>query len=793
MVVPASISTAGKVSAPGQAPTRAITNDYDAFGLAFGVGGETTAIVNDPPLAWAGVVNGAVNLRGPVHGAFVLPGTGGVEAQTSRLSVEGGFAAVGTLRLEAFDCAGRLIAFTANDDGLGPNGRTLMTLTAPGMHSFRVTTEGSSTFAVPSIDFGDPVPCADADGDGVADRLDNCRTAANADQRDTDGDGAGDACDPNDDADGDGVADAADNCRAVANADQRDADGDGAGDACDGDADGDGVADTADNCPTVANASQADAEDADGIGDACDDSDGSTPPVAERSLGARVTRGTVLVSASGADGTFVPLEGAETIPIGAVIDATNGAVKLRVAAVRKRSRARAAQASGAVQEATVFAGIFQIRQIRVDRARRRAQRLMTQLRLRGAPIAAQCATVSPRGPSPVVRRLWADAHGRFQTVGRRSKARVRGTRWLTEERCDGTLTRVEQGVVAVRDVAEKDVIVLRAGRSYLARGKLGRHKGRRRPIGIPARSAQVAPPPNDNYLESTPLHDQQGRLPRTTKKDQLETGAATVQSDLFTPPDAGGGVEDTECETTRYGKTVWYDIHADTWGVAEFQASGFPTVVAAYEYDPITAQIIRKVGCASERGTTTDAVFPVERGHWYTVQIGGIDAGQGPASGLLQMTFDFFADRDRDGIFDALDKCDDQQGIKRFSGCLPRLPATNELTYTPTATGVRLGKLAVKRLPRGTRVVARCVRGCSLRQSATVRGGGALRLSRFIGPVLENGSRVEIRRTHPRTKGGTYTFGAIGNLLRLDVDDSKVIVTVLCLMPGSKKPRRSCR
>jgi hypothetical protein len=227
--------------------------------------------------------------------------------------------------------------------------------------------------------------------------------------------------------------------------------------------------------------------------------------------------------------------------------------------------------------------------------------------------------------------------------------------------------------------------------------------------------------------------------------------------------------------------------------VAEFQASGFATVVAAYEYDPITAQIIGKVGCASERGTTTDAVFPVERGHWYTVQIGGIDAGQGPASGLLQMTFDFFPDRDRDGIFDALDKCDDQPGIKRFSGCLPRLPSTNELTYSPTAAGVLLGKLAVKRLPRGTRVLARCVRGCSLRQSATVREGGTLRLSRFIGPVLENGSRVEIRRTHPRAARGRFKYGAIGNLLRLDVRDRRVIVTVRCLKPGSKQPRRSCR
>lgn len=41
-----------------------------------------------------------------------------------------------------------------------------------------------------------PVP-DDADGDRVPDAVDNCPAAPNPDQRDTDGDGAGDLCDPN--------------------------------------------------------------------------------------------------------------------------------------------------------------------------------------------------------------------------------------------------------------------------------------------------------------------------------------------------------------------------------------------------------------------------------------------------------------------------------------------------------------------------------------------------------------------------------------------------------------------
>lgn len=63
------------------------------------------------------------------------------------------------------------------------------------------------------FDDGPSSPPADADGDGIVDADDNCPQAANADQADSDADGAGDACDPDDD--NDGIPDSVDACPAV--------------------------------------------------------------------------------------------------------------------------------------------------------------------------------------------------------------------------------------------------------------------------------------------------------------------------------------------------------------------------------------------------------------------------------------------------------------------------------------------------------------------------------------------------------------------------------------------------
>jgi hypothetical protein len=124
--------------------------------------------------------------------------------------------------------------------------------------------------------------CADADGDGVCDGVDNCPATWNADQVDGDGDGAGDACDgcpadPNKtepgvcgcgvadtDSDGDGTPDCDDGCPNDPNKTWPGVCGCGNPDA---DSDGDGVLDCNDICPDGDDTIDSDA---DGVPDGCD-------------------------------------------------------------------------------------------------------------------------------------------------------------------------------------------------------------------------------------------------------------------------------------------------------------------------------------------------------------------------------------------------------------------------------------------------------------------------------------------------------------------------------------------
>ncbi len=183
------------------------------------------------------------------------------------------------------------------------------------------------------------------------------------------------------------------------------------------------------------------------------------PPVLGKAVVVKPLTGTVRVKAPGAR-SFTPLAAGANLPVGTMVDTRAGKIVLQ-SARNKRGR---------TQNGTFWGGVFQIRQ-------KRSGKGMTSLVLRGGSF-ARCgnrAGVSvlareAKGKRRVVRRLWGkDRHARFRTHGRDSVATVRGTRWVTTDRCIGTVTRVTEGKVLVRDLRKKRSVLVRAGDAYLAR------------------------------------------------------------------------------------------------------------------------------------------------------------------------------------------------------------------------------------------------------------------------------------------------------------------------------------
>jgi hypothetical protein len=182
------------------------------------------------------------------------------------------------------------------------------------------------------------------------------------------------------------------------------------------------------------------------------------------------------VSVPGLKGrSFVPLTVARQIPVGSLLDTRKGTVRLTSARDTK----------GNTQAGDFSAGVFQVLQ-----SRKATAKGLTELRLKGASFRScrrskrgRPASAAQRLSQRTVRRaarrlsrrtkrrLRSNAKGRFRTRGRYSAATVRGTVWVTADRCDGTLTTVKRGKIAVRDFRRKKTIIVRAGKRHLARAR----------------------------------------------------------------------------------------------------------------------------------------------------------------------------------------------------------------------------------------------------------------------------------------------------------------------------------
>jgi hypothetical protein len=156
--------------------------------------------------------------------------------------------------------------------------------------------------------------------------------------------------------------------------------------------------------------------------------------------------------------TFIPLPDAERIPVGTIIDTTQGTVEIK-----------SVGQNGKLETATFYGGVFQVFQANTKNA-------ITELRLVGGNFAvckkakAKHALAAGKIPnSKSIRHLWGNGKGMFRTKGRYASATIRGTKWLTDDRCDGTLVRVAKGSVTVRDFPKRKTVVLKTPKSYLAK------------------------------------------------------------------------------------------------------------------------------------------------------------------------------------------------------------------------------------------------------------------------------------------------------------------------------------
>ena len=192
--------------------------------------------------------------------------------------------------------------------------------------------------------------------------------------------------------------------------------------------------------------------------------DPPAPPVAGETLNATPVSGTVVVRLPGSK-TITTLDQVASLPTGTTVDATQGGIAVVTAA-----------ANGTTQTGAFAGGMFVIRQVGTTNPMTEIALARGDFSVCDVPVAARAGASAARArksngrSTRVVRALWGrDNHGRFRTKGRDAVATVRGTAWLTQDRCDGTLTYVMEGAVSVYDKTRQRTVTVTAGHTYLAR------------------------------------------------------------------------------------------------------------------------------------------------------------------------------------------------------------------------------------------------------------------------------------------------------------------------------------
>jgi uncharacterized repeat protein (TIGR01451 family) len=231
------------------------------------------------------------------------------------------------------------------------------------------------------------------------------------------------------------------------------------------------------------------------------------PPEEPGTFNAQTKSGTVLVNGQLLTGTTL-------IRNGDVVDATNGTVEI----VTDGGRAE------------FFGGAFKITQAGADG--------ITRLELVGGDfsICGNQSQARKAGDGKVVRRLWGKGSGKFQTKARYSSATVRGTLWLTEDHCDGSLILTSEGSVTVFDFSLRRTLALPAGQEYFAQEPPPPAPGRF--VGNPKGEVIV----NGLTLEQNTQIRNGDRIDVRNGSIELTTtsGEASFYSGIFTVRQTGG-------------------------------------------------------------------------------------------------------------------------------------------------------------------------------------------------------------------------------------------------------------
>jgi hypothetical protein len=145
-------------------------------------------------------------------------------------------------------------------------------------------------------------------------------------------------------------------------------------------------------------------------------------PTLARTVVLKPAGGTVMVKPRGHK--RFKLREATVVPVRSIVDATHGKVSLTSARDARHT-----------QGGVFSQGEFVVTQQHDG---------LTDLQLTGGSFGVCSAARVARKPVSAAantrRRLFGSAHGHFRTRGRSSSATVRGTTWLTEDRCTGTVT-----------------------------------------------------------------------------------------------------------------------------------------------------------------------------------------------------------------------------------------------------------------------------------------------------------------------------------------------------------------